>query len=376
MSSNDTSKNTKVCFIAPKAYPLFNPDVKKVFGGAEVDLYLIATELAKDESFEVSFITADYGQHDIETIENVRIIKSLDFNKNPLTGAVRIWRAMRTADSQIYLQKTVSWGTLLVTMFCKSNKRIFVYRTANQGECKGTFPEGKRFLKKAFSWSLHKAGAVTVQNQTDKQNLLEFMGIDATVIPNGHRFTKSTHKQRDTILWVGRSSPIKRPELFIKLAEQFPDENFTMICRRATDDENYETMLTEAKKIGNLQFIQAVPFAEISSYFQRAKVLVNTSDSEGFPNTFIQACNCSAPILSLNVNPDGFIDKYNCGISCKGDWQKMVDSLKTMLQENRYVELGENAKKYVLENHDLAKIIEQYKTLFKELVKCRDTTIG
>lgn len=45
MSSNNTSRVTKVCFIAPKAYPLFNPDVKKVFGGAEVDLYFLATVL-------------------------------------------------------------------------------------------------------------------------------------------------------------------------------------------------------------------------------------------------------------------------------------------------------------------------------------------
>jgi glycosyltransferase involved in cell wall biosynthesis len=369
MSSSDNSTSIRVCFIAPKAYPLFNPDVEKVFGGAEVDLYLLATELAKDDNFVVSFVTADYGQQDFETIENVRIIKSLNFNKNPLTGAVRIWQAMRTADSQIYLQKTASWGTLLVALFCKSNKRIFVYRTANQGECNRTFPEGKRFLKRAFSWSLHKAGAVTVQNEIDKKNLLDSMGIDAIVIPNGHRLTELTQKKRDTVLWVGRSTPLKRPDLFIKLTELFPDEKFTMICQQATGDENYQDLLAKAKKVDNLQFIQAVPFTEISSYFQRAKVFVNTSDTEGFPNTFIQACNCAAPILSLKVNPDDFIDKHNCGISCNDNWHKMIDSLKVMLHKDRYIELGENAKKYVREHHDLAKIIKQYKELFEELLQ-------
>ena len=58
----------------PKAYPLFNPQIKTVFGGAEVDLYLLATELAKDNDFAVSFITADYGQPPIETIAGVKII--------------------------------------------------------------------------------------------------------------------------------------------------------------------------------------------------------------------------------------------------------------------------------------------------------------
>lgn len=376
MSSRDKSKLIQVCFIAPKAYPLFNPDVKKVFGGAEVDLYFLATELAKDRSFTVSFITADYGQEDIETIDNVRIIKSLDFNKNPLIGAARVWQAMHAADSQIYFQEAVSWGTLLVALFCTSHKKAFVYRTANQGESDGTYFNRKRLLKKAFSWSLHKAGAVIVQNEIDKENLQNSVGIDSMVIPNGQRLLESGQTKRDTILWVGRSTPLKRPDLFVKLAEHFPDENFTMICQQATGDENYRDLLAYAKKLENLQFIQAVPFADISTHFQQAKVFVNTSDSEGFPNTFIHACNCAAPILSLKVNPDDFINRYNCGMSCDDDWQRMIESLKAMLQEDRYIELGENGKKYVQERHDLAKIIKQYKELFEKLLQCGDATTG
>lgn len=376
MNSKDNSKPIRVCFIAPKAYPLFNPNVKKVFGGAEVDLYFLATELAKDENFAVSFITADYGQQDIETIENVRIIKSLDFSKNPLIGAIKVWQAMKNADSQIYFQEAVSWGTLLVALFCNSHKRMFVYRTANQGECDGTYFNRKRLLKKAFSWSLHKAGAVIVQNEIDKENLQDSIGITSMVIPNGQRLLESGQNKRDTILWVGRSTPLKRPELFIKLAENFPDENFTMICQQATGDENYTALLAEAEKVDNLQFIRAVPFADIGTCFQQAKVFVNTSDSEGFPNTFIHACNCAAPILSLKVNPDDFINRYNCGMSCDDDWQRMLDSLKIMLEDNRYVELGENGKKYVEEHHDLTKIIKRYKELFEKLVQCGDTTTG
>jgi glycosyltransferase involved in cell wall biosynthesis len=374
MSSNDTSKIIKVCFIAPKAYPLFNPDIKKVFGGAEVDLYFLATELAKDESFAVSFITADYGQQDIETIENVRIIKSLDFNKNPLTGATRIWRAMHTADSQIYFQEAVSWGTFLVSLFCSSHKRAFVYRTANQGECDGTFLRGQRLLTKAFAWSLRKAGTVIVQNEIDKENLYDSVGIDSIVIPNGQRLPESDHKERDTVLWVGRSTHLKRPELFIKLAQNFPDQKFTMICQQATGDKNYKGLIDEADKVNNLQFIRAVPFAEIGNYFQRAKVFVNTSDSEGFPNTFIHACNCATPILSLKINPDDFINRHNCGLSCDDDWQRMIQSLREMLVDQRYLKMGENGKKYVEEHHDLTKIIKQYKELFEDLVKCGDAT--
>lgn len=368
MSSSDKLRLIRVCFIAPKAYPLFNPDVKKVFGGAEVDLYFLSTELAKDKNFEVSFITADYGQEDFETIEDVRIIKSVDFDKNPLTGAIKVWKALQAADSQIYFQEAVSWGTFLIALFCSLHKRSFVYRTANQGECDGTFLKGRRLFNRAFSWSLNKARQVIVQNEIDKENLQDSVGIPSMVIRNGQRLAELGHKKRDTVLWVGRSSHLKRPELFIKLAENFPDEMFTMVCQKATDDENYEALRTKAKEVGNLQFIERVPFSEIDSYFQRTKVFVNTSDSEGFPNTFVQACNCAAPILSLKVNPDDFINKHNCGISCNGDWQRMVDSLKDMLQEERYVKMGANGKKYVQERHGVTKIVKQYKELFKNLL--------
>ncbi|MHC4740197.1 MAG: glycosyltransferase [Planctomycetota bacterium] len=142
-----------------------------------------------------------------------------------------------------------------------------------------------------------------------------------------------------------------------------------MICQKATDDNRYDDFVEQAKQIKNLQFIPTVPFHDIDSYFQKAKVFVNTSDSEGFPNTFIQACKCSTPILSLNVNPDEFLDKYNCGISCDGNWDKLLDSLKALLKEERYTELGKNARKYAEQNHDIVKIVEQYKNCFIQIAE-------
>jgi len=116
----------KICFIAPKAYPLFDPKAKGTIGGAEVDLYYLSTEFAKDENVKVSFITADYGQQKTQEIENVHIIKSLTFRENPLSAARKIWRAMKTADADIYLIKTFSLGMFLVAFFCRLHMKIFI----------------------------------------------------------------------------------------------------------------------------------------------------------------------------------------------------------------------------------------------------------
>lgn len=367
MNNRRIDKPIRICFVAPKAYPLFNPAAKGVFGGAEVDLYLLATELAKDKNFAVSFITADYGQEAIETIEAVRIIKSLDFKEYPLAGAIKIWKAMRKANAGIYMLKTASPGTPLVAFFCRWHKKVFVYRTAKQSECDGTYLKEHYFLGKAFKWSLRRAEIILVQNSIDKKNLARTIGVSAKIIPNGHRPAGLEEYERNVVLWIGRSAKIKRPELFIDLAEKMPDEKFIFVCQRATGDKKYEELIAQAKQVKNLEFLERVPFDEISSHFKHAKVFVNTSDAEGFPNTFIQACMSGTPILSLNVNPDGFLDKYNCGICCNNNMELLSDSLEFMLAENKYVELGKNARNYAEQNHDVKKIAEEYKKLFRKL---------
>ncbi|MHC4396448.1 MAG: glycosyltransferase family 4 protein [Planctomycetota bacterium] len=359
----------RICFVALRAYPLFNSRSEGVFGGAEVDLYLLATELAKDKNFQISLVVGDYGQDPIEKTENLTLIKSLDVNRNLFLGGWKIWRAMRNADAQIYMTKGYSLGTVLYALFCKRYNRKFIYRTASSRECNGQYIKEHPYRSKAFAWTIHSAKKILAQNHTDAENLMAITNVRPEVIRNGHRLNPVAQTARETILWVGRSASVKRPDLFLKLARQLPEMAFTMICQKATGDKRYDGFAEQAEQIENLHFISKVPFSEIDSYFQKAKVFVNTSDSEGFPNTFIQACKCATPILSLNVNPDGFLDDYNCGIGCSGDWEKFVDSINFMLEEQRYIKLGKNARKYVEKNHDITKIIERYKSYFIQMAQ-------
>ena len=357
---------TRVCFVSPKAYPIFNPDIESVFGGAEVDTYMIAIELAKNDSFEVSFIVADYGQPQEEVRENVRILKGLDFRQNPLVGARKIWNALKQADADVYMMKTASPGVPLVQYFCKKHNRRLIYKTAHQRECDGSYLKKHPLLGRFFIRSLKKADAVITQNESDTESLLKLFGIASTTIPNAHRIPESTGIERKSILWIGRSIGFKHPERFLKLAKSFPKERFIMICQRATGDTQYDELIAAATNIENLEFLERVPFGKVDGYFEQAKVFVNTSDSEGFPNTFIQACKTATAILSFGVNPDNFIDKHHCGLTCDFSREKMTESLKAMLQDEEAIKFGRNGRSYVEATHDIVKIIERYKDIFRE----------
>ena len=357
-----------VCFVSLDVYPLFNTRAVSVQGGSEVDFYMLATELAIDNRFRVSIVTGDFGQPEVEIAGDITIYKAADLRKKPISGVPALWKAMRRADADIYFKKGPSLTTDLVALFCRLNHKIFFFRTAHDLDCDGTYLKQYPLRGKFYLWSLRQAKRVFVQKAADLPNLLHTAGINAIMIPNGHRIIDTPAIARDFILWVGRSEEFKQPRLFIELAKEIPSEQFVMICQQTKGDLQYDRLLNQAVDVKNLEFIESVPFHEIKHYFSRAKIFVCSSRAEGFPNTFIQAGICATPILSLTVNPDGLLDKYNCGVCCSGDAAKLLESLKSFLSQPRLLaEMGQNAKNYVSQYHDVAKIIEEYKRHFIEV---------
>jgi len=373
MADTATKKPIQVCFIMLKAYPVFNPEVKKIFGGAEVDFYYLATELAKDKNFQVSCIVADYGQPPVELRQGVTLIRSVNLQENLLLDAWQLWRALRKANAQIYVRELSSLVTVECAAFTRLYRRKFVYRTAHTRECDGTYLKQHWFRGRAFVWALRHSDTVITQNAEDVEKILTTTGVSSIVIRGAHFLPPTgSGDERDMILWMARSDSFKRPELFLKLARQMPDKQFTMVCPKATYDDRYDELVEKAKQVENLQFIPGVPFGELDDYFQRARVFVSTSASEGFPNTYVHACKCGTPILSLKVNPDNFITRYECGMCADDNWDKFVKMLNELLEPETAGFYGQNGRRYVDENHSIGKIIEDYKKIFRQLMQGRD----
>jgi glycosyltransferase involved in cell wall biosynthesis len=142
-----------------------------------------------------------------------------------------------------------------------------------------------------------------------------------------------------------------------------------MICQPAVGDRAFDALASEAAAIPNLTFLPGVPFGCIDRHFMSARVLVNTSDSEGFPNVFVQAAKCGTPILSLNVNPDGFLDVYECGLCAGGNWKSFKEMLDVLLEPETYRRYSENAYRYACENHDIGNIIGRYKEVLRNVAR-------
>jgi glycosyltransferase involved in cell wall biosynthesis len=353
-----------VCFINLRAYPLLNPDCHVLFGGTEVALSLLAIELAKDSRFDVSVVVGDYAQPDIEVRHNVRIIKSLDTTRSYPLQAGKLWKAFNTADADIYLHSACSLITPLTAMFCRLRHRRFFYRTAHMQETNGAYLRRHPVRGRLVLWAFGSANRLVTQNIEDQQRLKQRFGLESTVIRNACRLKQQQDSRRNTFLWVGRSDPFKQPHLFIKLARSFSQYPFVMICSPADNDLKYEALAQQARDVSNLTFIPGLPFEQADTYFEKARLYISTSDSEGFPNTFVQACKAGTPILSLSVNPDLFLDHYDCGRCANGDWERFLALFNELIVPQTAFRMGQNGLNYAREHHDIKSIIESYKALF------------
>ena len=182
---------------------------------------------------------------------------------------------------------------------------------------------------------------IFVQNTNQKQKLSEMFNVKAQLILNPIDLTKKFEIKKEFILWVGKSSSYKNPLLFKDLCKLFPGEQFLMICNRA-DDASFEEVAGNMPP--NCRLIEHVDAEEIESYFAACKVFINTSDFEGFPNTFLQAAKYGKPIISYKVDPNAFISDSGCGIVCNGDPSKLQEALGHLLtDEPDYGLKAENA---------------------------------
>ncbi|MHA1500145.1 MAG: glycosyltransferase family 4 protein, partial [Promethearchaeota archaeon] len=120
------------------------------------------------------------------------------------------------------------------------------------------------------------------------------------------------------------------------------------------DQEYWEDIKKLTENIPNLKFIEYVKFSEIENYFKNAKVYINTSIYEGFPNTFLQAFKYKTPVISLNVNPNNIFDDYNIGYYCNDNFDLLKEKLSELMQNSALQEtIGRNAYSHVRKFHDI-----------------------
>ncbi|MEE9302893.1 MAG: glycosyltransferase family 4 protein [Thiotrichaceae bacterium] len=344
-------------------------------GGAEAQLYTLANALAA-RGHEIHFIVDESGQFQTsEVIGGITLHKtSLRYmggsNLYLLLDWIHFMRLLWRIDASLHLIKVPRNLLLPLALFARlrSRKAIYIGQRDVDTTREGVLITDSRFAYWFYRWGLYMADAVVAQTEFQRKLFAQNFAKQATVIRNVVTLKEEAEVNKENyILWVGNSSYRKQPELVLELAKRLPDCRFKMIMALIGERSSDDFITNEASKLPNFEYIGFVPFHEIGRYYSKAKLLVSTSLSEGFPNTFLQAWQHGTPVVSLQVNPDNVIKAYNLGRVSSSMDILVGDIGQLMRDENRLIEMGESSRSYVNEFHSLKKSVDDYESLFGAL---------
>lgn len=363
---------TKICIISLGAYPLLARKDIEVVGGAELQSTLLARELRKRD-FDVSFIVCDFGQQSPEIIDDIRILKaySADAPMGIRFSTVRlIWRALRQADADIYYGFRGVAG--VVALYCLLRRKKLVIGIPSDMEVESERTNRISLYNWLWRFDLKRADCVITQTKYQQEMLKRSFGRNSVIIKAFHPVEgKLIEKSLPPIvLWVSTIRPEwKQPEVFLRLADAIPEGRFQMVGGPSREQEFYERIKAKARKIPNLDFVGFVPHHEITKYFEKASIFVNTSDVEGFPNTFLEAWSRYMPVVCLNIDPDEIICEHRLGFHSRTFDQMVLDVRQLLNDERLRQELGENGRRHVEQEHNLNTAIEQFVEVFNQLIE-------
>jgi glycosyltransferase involved in cell wall biosynthesis len=269
----------------------------------------------------------------------------------------------RRVDADVYCVFGVSDFSAELAAFCRARgKRLVVFLASDLDVSRDYVRHSQQrnmYGSTGHSgwFTLSSADVIVAQTAVQARMLRERHGREAVVIGNpveldrlAPPFQGRADGQRHA-LWIGKSDRIKQPDVLLELAERCPEVPFLAVLNRS-NVALFDEIAT--RRPPNVELVEHVPIREVEALFAGAFAFINTSSFEGFPNTYLQAGKYGVPILSLGVDPDGFVRRYRCGVVTDGD----VGALAVALRELRAspslaAEYSANVRSYVRQFHDL-----------------------
>ena len=135
-----------------------------------------------------------------------------------------------------------------------------------------------------------------------------------------------------------------------------------------TDSDYHKKLQNRSKSIDNLDFIGEVDPHKVHGYYRNAKILVNTSDYEGFPNTFLEAWRYETPVVSLFFDIDSTLSEMEVGM-ISGNMANLQEDVRSLAHDvSLRSRMGATARKLVANLYSLDTVTNQYKNVFDHVI--------
>jgi glycosyltransferase involved in cell wall biosynthesis len=362
----------KICLLGLDNLPVMAPEYRAhTVGGESVQQTLLARALSA-RGHEVSMVTADYGQPDGAVWEDIRVYKAyrpeaglpvLRFLHPRWSG---LWSALARANAQIYYTSCAGMQVGLLALFCQRYGRRMVFRCASDSDCHPS----QLLIRYArdrwlYAYGLRRADAVLVQSSAQAASLWRHYALAGRVAGMLVE-PPQLHGERDIdVLWVGNIRHVKRADRVLALAAQLPEATIHMVGGPLPGEEAlYEHIRREAARRPNLTFHGRMAYRDVSAMYARARLLVNTSEVEGFPNVYLQAWIHGVPVVSY-LDPDGVVRANGLGAVVESPLRMREEVLRLLGDPGALVEASARCRAFMAREFAEERILAPYLAAFE-----------
>jgi glycosyltransferase involved in cell wall biosynthesis len=365
----------KICFVGLHNLSVLAPEFKdRMVGGEPVQQTLLARALAR-RGHDVSMVVADLGQADGIQYEGIRTFKAyrpdagvpgLRYVHPRWTG---LWSALMRADADVYYTSCAGMEVGLLALFCRHSGKRFVFRSASDSDC-----DKSRLLvryardRALYAYGLRRADAILVQSASQAKSLMRSYGLASRIAGMlvEPPLTVPTHDV--DVLWVGNIYRVKRPDRVLWLAARLPHVAFHVVGGAVPGEEALYARMRDARAAcANLTFHGRLSYSDANNLYGRAKLLLNTSDLEGFPNTYLQAWIRGVPVVTL-IDPDRVIEREGLGIAAHAP-EQFVGAIATLLGSREgWQEASDRCRRFMAREFGEDRILPAYLDTFSRVL--------
>ncbi len=142
------------------------------------------------------------------------------------------------------------------------------------------------------------------------------------------------------------------------------------------DGQEKKNLIEKAKGLNNITFLPPVSKSQIPNILSQMDILLITWNKSSIyrfgisPNKIFDYMMAQKPIIHATDAPNKFVDTAECGIAIEPENPeeiiKAIDILKHKSREELDI-MGENSKKYILENHDYKVLAANFVDIIKNI---------
>lgn len=194
--------------------------------------------------------------------------------------------------------------------------------------------------------------------------------FNKTFIPFGvfDEVSEPAPAPRPYVVWVASIKRVKNPELFLELAKALEHLDLDFYLIGKAQEEHYTNWGEEAAKQKNFKFRGGQEMKMTNGFIKNSRMFISTCDPEGFPMVFLQSWVFGRPVISMNYDPSGVIERENLGYCSNGDFKTFVNQVETLFKDQKkYEEISASCRRYIDENHNVSRNVDRLLEYFKEI---------